>query len=425
MSIKQEKGQQLNVIRLIPFLQDLPPSQQAIIVLIAAPIMVWLSAALIRTIVLRFILAPLQRYASTTETELDDRALNVIERPIRVLLIGIAIGFISSALQFKGDIDVIADSIANALIIASVFYFVYNLVDIIGVTSDHLRRFIGIRVEDRLLPFMRVVAKVFIVVMGLLIIVQEFGYNITGLVASFGVIGLAVSLAAQDTAANVLGFTTIISDNPFEVGDYIIAGDVKGTVEEVGVRTTRVRKLDQSLVTVPNSTLTGAAVTNWSRLSKRRLDFYIGLTYNTSASQIREVLHEIREMLKERENIDSDSVIVNFVEFADSALNIRIIASILIADWAEFTTEQELINLNIMEIVEGLGLSMAFPSTSVYIESYPQKSEPEPMRTTPEMRVQQADLTHDSDETDEQGKSEAKYQDNEAASSESDAGDAE
>lgn len=408
----------MNVIQLIPFLQDLPPSQQAIIVLIAAPILVWLSAALIRTVVIRFILAPMKRYAATTENELDDRALTVIERPLRVLLIGIAIAVISSLLQFKGDIDVIADSIANALIIASVFYFVYSLVDIIGVTSNNLQGLLGIHVEDRLLPFLRVVAKVFIVVMGLLIIVQEFGYSITGLVASFGIVGLAISLAAQDTAANVLGFTTIISDNPFQVGDYIIAGEVKGIVEEVGVRTTRVRKLDQSLVTVPNSTLTGAAVTNWSRLSKRRLDFYIGLTYNTTASQMREVLREIREMLKERDTIDEESVIVNFVEFADSALNIRIIASILIADWAEFTTEQELINLDIMEIVERLGLSMAFPSTSVYIESYPQKSEPGEVARTPEIPVQQADITVDADE---QGKSEAKYQDNEAASSDSDA----
>lgn len=415
----------MNYIKQIPLLQDLPLEQQALLVLMLAPVLIWLSAALIRTIVIQFILAPMKRYAATTETELDDRALTVIERPIRVLLIGIAIAVISSLLQFKGDIDQIADNIANSLIIVSLFFFVYNLVDVIGVTSDNLRRLLGVSVEDRLLPFMRVVTKGFIVVMGMLIIVQEFGYSITGLVASFGIVGLAISLAAQDTAANILGFTTIVSDNPFELGDYIVAGDVKGTVEEVGVRTTRVRKLDQSLVTVPNSALTGAAVTNWSRLTKRRLDFYIGLTYNTTASQMREVLHEIREMLKSRKTVDETSVIVNFVEFADSALNIRIIASISIVDWAKFTVEQELINLEIMEIVEGLGLGMAFPSTSVYIESYPPKEQPVSKPSTPEIRVQKADLLHDADIVDEQGKAEAKFQDNAAASNDSDGGDAE
>ena len=415
----------MNIIKYIPFIQDLPVEQQVIIVLIIAPILVWVSAAVIRTIVIRFILAPVKRYAKTTETELDDRALEVIERPLRVLLIGIAIAVISGLLQFKGDLDGIADSIAMALIIGSLFYFAYNLVDIIGITSDNLRRFFGIRVEERLLPFLRVVAKVFIVVMGLLIVVQEFGYTITGLVASFGVVGLAISLAAQDTAANILGFTTIVSDNPFEVGDYIVTGDISGTVEEVGVRSTRIRKLDQSLVTVPNSSLTGAAVTNWSRLFKRRLDFYIGLTYDTTSSQMREVLQALRDMLKERDTVDSDSVIVNFVEFADSALNIRIIAYIFIADWAEFTAEQELINLEIMEIVENHGLGMAFPSTSVYIESYPRPVQEKPQSITPEYRVQQADLTHDTEAPVDQGKSEATFQDNPAASSDADSGDAE
>lgn len=415
----------MNFIKQIPFLQDLTPQQQTILVLILAPVLIWLSAALIRTIVMQFILAPMKRYAATTETELDDRALTVIERPIRVLLIGLAIAVISSLLQLEGDIDQIADNIANSLIIVSLFFFVYNLVDVIGLTSDNLKRLIGVSVEDRLLPFMRVITKGFIVVMGLLIIVQEFGYSITGLVASFGIVGLAISLAAQDTAANILGFTTIVSDNPFEIGDYIVAGDVKGTVEEVGVRTTRIRKLDQSLVTVPNSALTGAAVTNWSRLTKRRLDFYIGLTYNTTASQMREVLHEIREMLKSRNAVDETSVVVNFVEFADSALNIRIIAAILMTDWGAFTAEQELINLEIMEIVEGLGLGMAFPSTSVYIESYPPKEQAISKPSTPEIRVQKADLVHDAGIVDEQGKAEAKFQDNAAASSDSDGGDAE
>lgn len=368
---------------------------------------------------MRFIMSPLKRYAATTETELDDRALTVIERPLRVFLIGIAIAFISSALQLTGDLEVIADNVANSLIIAAIFYFIYNLVDVIGVTSNNLRRLLGINVEDRLLPFLRVVAKVFIVVMGLLIVVQEFGYSITGLVASFGIIGLAISLAAQDTAANILGFTTIVSDNPFHVGDYIVAGDVNGTVEEVGVRTTRIRKLDQSLVTVPNSALTGSAVTNWSRLTKRRLDFYIGLTYSTTAPQMREVLHEIQKMLKARDTIDETSVLVKFVEFADSALNIRIIAAILITDWTKFTAEKELINLEIMEIVERSGLSMAFPSTSVYIESYPQEAQ----STTPEIRAQKTD--RDMTASDVQAKTESTYQDNESVSSGSDSGDAE
>ncbi|MGJ3240649.1 MAG: mechanosensitive ion channel family protein [Anaerolineae bacterium] len=404
----------MNFINQIPFLRELPVQQQALIVIILAPILVWVVATLIRTIVLRFIMVPIRHYSKRTETNLDDRALAVIERPLRVLLIGIAIAIISVLVELGGDLNQLANSISNALIITAIFFFIYNLVDVIGVTSDNLKNFLGIHIEDRLLPFLRVVTKVFIVVMGLLIVVQEFGYSIAGLIASFGVIGLAISLAAQDTAANVIGFTSIVSDNPFQVGDYIVTNsNIAGTVDTVGVRTTRIRKLDQSLVTIPNSKLTSDALTNWSRLAKRRLDFYIGLTYSTTASQMRELLERLREMLRARETIDAESVVVHFVEFADSALNIRIVAYVMIADWAEFTAEQELVNLEIMEIVESLGLSMAFPSRSLYVESYP-KADKAPTQAMPEPTPEPTQAPAPT------GKSENTYQDNPTVSSDGD-----
>jgi MscS family membrane protein len=237
-------------------------------------------------------------------------------------------------------------------------------------------------------------------------------------VASFGVIGLAFSLAAKDTAANVFGFTAIVSDNPFQVGDFIVTGDFSGIVEHVGVRSTRVRKLDQSLVTVPNSKLTDAAVTNWSRLSKRRLDFYIGLTYATTAVQMRECLNRLREMLREREHIDPETVQVFFAEFADSALSVRVIASVLIQDWGEYMAEAEAIYLEIMELVESLGLGFAFPSRSVYIETLPERngtdSKAQKIPTTQVQRADQTDLSEQQDI----GESAEKYQDNPSASNE-------
>lgn len=415
----------MNIVDYLPFLKDLPTEVRSIalnfILLILALVVVWI----LRSLVARIIMSPMHGVAKRTETDLDDRALDAIERPMRVLVLGIGIALIVAIFRFGPEVDTFANSLSRALIIASIVFFVYNLVDIIGVTSDNLHRITGLELEERLLPFMRVVVKVFIVVMGMFIIIQEFGYDVTGLIASFGVVGLAFSLAAKDTAANVFGFTAIVSDNPFEVGDYIVTGDISGTVEKVGVRSTRIRKLDQSLVTLPNSGLTDTAVTNWSRLEKRRLDFYVGLTYNTNAAQMREVLDALREMLKARDTIDEDSVIVHFVEFADSSLNIRIIAYILIADWAEYTAETEQINLAIMEIVEEHGLSMAFPSTSIYVESWPNAPEPEVVKPT--QSIYRTPEVEDSspDEAVETGKSEATFQDNPAASSDADGGDAE
>lgn len=366
----------MNIVDYLPFLSDLPEEIRTLalnfILFIIALIVIWV----LRIIVTRIIMSPMHSAAKRTETDLDDKALIAIERPMRIFVLGFGIILVSVVFSFGQELDAFTDSLSRALILAAVVFFIYNLVDVVGVTSSNLERLSGLHIEDRLLPFLRVIVKGFIVVMGAFIIIQEFGYDVTGLIASFGVVGLAFSLAAKDTAANIFSFTAIVSDNPFDVGDYIETSNVEGTVEKVGVRSTRLRKLDQTLVTVPNSNLTDTAVINWSRLKKRRLDFSIGLSYNTTPAQMREVLQQLRALIKGRKVIDKESVTVRFTEFGDSALNIRIIATVLLIAKAEYTTEVETINLHIMEIIENLGLSMAFPSTSVYIETWPQKDAP-------------------------------------------------
>lgn len=368
----------MSITEQIPFLNQLPPATQALIsnllLLLLALIVVWV----LRNIVTRLVLVPFRGLAARTQTNLDDRVLDTLERPMGIFVLGAGVAIVAAIFQFGTDLERFTDSVSRALFLAAIILFVYNLIDLIGFNSGTLQRVTGLTIEERLLPFIRTVVKVFLVVMGILIIIQEFGYDVTGLVASFGVIGLAFSLAAQDTAANVFGFTAIVSDNPFKVGDDIATADFAGKVEHVGVRSTRVRKIDQSLVIVPNSKLTSAAVTNNTRLIKRRLDFTIGLTYDTSAAQMRECLQRLRDMLLAREKIEADSVLVLFVGFGDSALSIRIIANVLLADWREYALEAELINLEIMEIVEGLGLSFAFPSRTIYIEAMPEQSAKKP-----------------------------------------------
>jgi len=404
-------------LRQIPFINQLPQATQVLmtrlILLALALIVIWI----LRNIVTRILMQPIKLFVGRTSSDLDDNILDAVQRPLRVAVLGLGIAIVSGIFSFGEDLDTFADSLASALILAAFTFFVYNLVEIIAFTPESMKRITGLTIQDRLLPFFRTVVKVFIVVMGALIIIQEFGYDITGLIASFGVVGLAFSLAAQDTAANVFGFTAIVSDNPFKVDDYIVTSDFAGIVEQVGVRSTRVRKLDQSLVTVPNNTLTNAPVTNWSRLSKRRLDFYIGVTYDTNSAQMRSLLDRLREMLKARETVDPESVMVYFVEFGNSALQIRIIAYILLADWGEWTAETELINLEIMDIVDSLGLSIAFPSRSLYIETLPEMTGQAASHTSPEpLPIQRQARPLGSDE--HVGQAEAKYQDNPSASTE-------
>jgi MscS family membrane protein len=400
----------MQIAEMIPGFQNLPKPIQSLLlnllILLLALVVIWL----VRLILTRIVMVPLRRFVNRSETTMDNEIFRVAERPIRLITLSLGILLVTTIFDFSADIDRFADIVARALLFASVTLFFYYLVDVVGFTTDTLKRFTGIEVEPRLLPFLRTILKVFVLIMGALVIIQEFGYDVTGLIASFGVVGLALSLAAQDTASNVFGFTAIVSDNPFEVGDFIVTPDYSGVVEHVGVRSTRVRKLDQSLVTVPNSNLSDAAVTNWSRLSKRRIDFYIGLTYGTTRNEMEELLHRLREMLRARETIDEESVIVHFVEFGDSALKIRIIAYAMIADWAEYTAEVERVNMEIMRIVEELNLSFAFPSQSLYIETFPGVDQPEKEPVYyPRRRVPRP--------SDDKGSAEETYQDNPSASS--------
>lgn len=326
---------------------------------------------LLRRVIAALLLVPLRALVSRSPNNTDDLVMNLAQNSIRLLVIAIALLIVLALFDFSPNLEQFGNSLVRALIIGAIMTFLLRLIDTVGINSAILYRITGISIQDRLLPFLRTILKVFILVIGSLIILQEFNFDVTGLIASFGVVGLALSLAAQDTASNVFGFTAIVSDNPFQVGDFIVTADFSGIVEHVGVRSTRVRKLDQSLVIVPNNTLANNVVTNWSRLTKRRIDFIIGLTYDTTSQQMTAVLDALRQMLRERPQIDPDSVVVLFNGFGDSSLDIRLIAYSFRPDWTDFNLEQEAIYLEIMRIVEGHGLSFAFPSRSLYIESLP------------------------------------------------------
>jgi len=285
----------------------------------------------------------------------------------------VALGIVVAAALFEFDAasDNLANALSRSLILLALVMILYRLVDVMAVNSNNLLHLTGMSIEERLLPFIRTAAKVMVVMLGLVIVLQEWNIEVTGLIASLGVIGLAFSLAAKDTVENLFGFTAIVSDNPFQVGDFVVHPDVTGSIEQVGMRSTRVRQLDQGLVTVPNSKMAQAAILNWSRLAKRRYRHTIGVTYSATSADIRELLRQIEAMLLEREHIDPESVLVRFWSFGDSALEILVQAYILLEDFAEAATEQQEIHLAIMDIVEELGMSMAFPSRSVYIENLP------------------------------------------------------
>lgn len=355
----------------IEFLNQISPDLHDLILRILLAVLALAFIWLLRRVISKLILLPFRRLVERTETQLDDVLIDVMENPIRFFII--ALGIYIAGEIVTADTGTIAffSQLARSFVILAVFVALYDGVDLIVASSLRLQNVTGLSIDEQLVPFMRTALKVIIIAIAVIVILQEWDYDVNGLIAGLGLGGLAFSLAAKDTAANLFAFTTIVSDRPFVVGEFIKTPDVQGIVEHVGMRNVRVRQLDQAYVTIPNSTIANSPILNWSRLEKRRISFTLGVTYDSTSSDIRTLLDRLRDLLKSREKIDSDSVIVYFTDFGDSALNILIVCMVQESDWRAYTAEKEALNLQIMDVVAELGMGIAFPSQSLYIETWP------------------------------------------------------
>lgn len=302
----------------------------------------------------------------------EDEISTIIQQPIRY--VGIAAGLLLSVelIEVEASLTDFIITLGRSLFIIAIFVALFKAVDIFINARSQINRLTGLSVHTELIPFLQTAIKVIIVSIAIVVVIQEWGYNVTGLVAGLGLGGLAFSLAAQDTVANLFGFTTIVGDRPFNVGEFIVMDDVSGTVEKVGVRSTRIRALDQSLIIVPNAKLADSVVRNWSRLHKRWIELTVGLTYDAQPEDIQAIMHDFEEFLKSREHVQPDTVQVMFSAMNASSLDILVRCYVNLTDWYEWMKEREAIQLAMITMVRDNGQSMAFPSRSLYVENMPE-----------------------------------------------------
>lgn len=355
----------------LEFLNQLDPQLRNVIQRILLAVLALLFVWLLRRLLTRLVLIPFSRFLDRRDKEADDIFLAIVENPVRLLVI--APGLLIAGTLLPGDLETTQffTQLARSFVIMSVFAAFYNAVGIIVESSLRLEHVTGIRLDQQLVPFLRTGMRVVVLVLAIVILLQEWSYDVSGLIAGIGLGGLAISLAAQDTVANLFSFTTIISDKPLRVGEFIRTPAVTGIVEEVGVRAVRIRQLDQALVTVPNTMLTGEPVVNFSRMEKRRMDVTVGVTYESTSSDLRALVARLRAMLAAHDKVDSETVMVFFSGFGDSSLNILIRCNVTEPAWGDFMEVQHGILLTIMDVIEDLGLSVAFPSRTLYVESFP------------------------------------------------------
>jgi len=314
--------------------------------------------------------------AQKTSSLMDDILLKSLNKPAEfmVVIIGLYIGV--EVLQLPKqptDLDQMARNGVQLILTFNLAWFCYNMVSLIEHWLNHWAVRTESTLDDHLVPFIRKSLRVFIVFLAILFVVQNLGYSISGLLASLGLGGLAVALAAKDSLANIFGSLMILLDRPFTIGDWIKAGEMEGTVEEIGFRSTRIRTFAKTLITIPNSVLMNMSIDNFSQMPKRRIKLTVGVTYDTTPAQMRQAVAAIKKMLREHPAIHQDFFLVNFTDFGASSLDIMVYCFTTSTVWGEYLDAREDVCLQIMETVAGIGLEIAFPSQTLYMHDMDQE----------------------------------------------------
>ena len=297
--------------------------------------------------------------------------------PIRFLLLAATIVWLLAKFNLPLLARQFWSSVASILTIAGCVWLVILTT---GLLEQYIIRFLPWRNfsgATLMLRFARRIADVLVVIAGLLVTLYRFGVNPTAAFAGLGVGGIAVALAAQKTLENVIGGMSLIFDRALNVGDMVKMGDTQGIVDDIGFRSTRLRTLDRTVVSVPNGQIANLSLENFSKRDKFWIHPILNLRYSTTSPQMHAVLDGIRNLLRENKSVEGNSIRVSFLRFGSYSLDVEVFAYARAHDWNQFLALQEDLLLGIMKCVESAGTQIALPSQSLFLAANTPSTEPE------------------------------------------------
>ncbi|WAA13492.1 mechanosensitive ion channel family protein [Fervidibacillus halotolerans] len=330
---------------------------------------IFLFFLLLRKLFTKYLFRAILKMLKKTPNEFFSSVWISFEQPVRWLFIIIGFYFGAKYFPYIHTDEPMFLKIYRSIVIALITWGFYNLSSSASVMFHKLNRQMNFQIDQILIPFLSKTIRFIIIAISFTIIIQEFGYNISGFIAGLGLGGLAFALAAQDALKNFFGGIVIIFEKPFSIGDWILTPSVEGTVEDITFRSTKIRTFAQALVTVPNSTLSNETITNWSKMGKRRIDFRLGVSYHTPPEKLEKVIHEIREFLQNDPDIHKETIFVHFDRFADSSLELFFYFFTKTTVWGEYLDVKQRINFRIMEILAREGVDIPFPTQTLYVET--------------------------------------------------------
>jgi MscS family membrane protein len=305
----------------------------------------------------------LRRLTRKTSTKLDDIVLDMIEEPIVVAVTIFGIWYGLRRLTFPENVDEWIGHAMQGVIILSVTWLVARLLDsLIREYLVPLAEKSENDLDDQLLPIVRRSAKLTIWALGIIVALNNAGYEVGPLIAGLGIGGLALAMAARDTVSNVFGGFTIFSDRPFTINDRVRVAGFDGTIREIGLRSTRLQTLAGTVVTIPNSTFADSPVENVSAEPSRKVVLELGLTYDTPPEKMEEAMATLRSIAEANEDLEED-LVIGFNAFNDSAMNILFIY--YIRKGSDIIATQTAMNLGILRQFNAKGLELAFPTQTI------------------------------------------------------------
>lgn len=324
-------------------------------------------AFLLRHVVTKIFFGMLKKLAARTQTTLDDKLFPAMEAPVAAFITVVGIFAALNVLKLSPEAD---KAIGYGSTIAFSLVIFWGMLRAFNAVLDHVHE-IAVEKQMGIAAFMPWIKKTLVaifVVIGALMVIQGLGYNVSTLLQGLGIGGLAFALAAQDTIANLFGSLVVATDQPFKLGETIRVAGHTGAVEDIGLRSTKIRLADKSLVVVPNKMMATEAIVNLSRFTQRRVEQVIGLTYDTTPEQLETILSDLRGLLATEEGVAKGTFDVCFNEYGASSLNILIIYFVANPDYRQHLALRERINLKIMRVVAARGLSMAFPTQTLLLD---------------------------------------------------------
>lgn len=310
-----------------------------------------------------FILLRLAKLAEKTETDIDDTFITIVKSLKPGFYYFVAFFFATKSLTFSA----LTTTVVNAAIIVWVVYqAIVALHILIDYALDKKARAVGKSGEQGMLRMLGNIAKWSLWVVGGLLVLSNLGVNITSLVAGLGIGGLAIALALQSVLSDLFSSFSIYFDKPFQVGDYITVGKHSGTVEKIGIKSTRIRASQGEEIVISNQELTSARVQNFKKLKERRNTTSIGVTYETSTDKLKKIPDILKHIVEEEKKARFGRVY--FTTFADSALVFDLMYYVKSDEYSVYLETQQNINFKIKEVFEREGISFAYPTQTLYIE---------------------------------------------------------